>query len=406
MRIGLVSTFPPQVCGIAAYTKYLVDGLVTVDPSLSVTVLAEHGAGPTQNASVIPCFRAEDDYVDGVLNALRHLDLDVVHVQHEYGIFGVDARFPRLLSGIRALGVPVVLTLHTVHTALSFDLGCTWRHSRPPLDRAAIERYQRDLGDGADVVVAHQRQAMGEVLVRQGVAEERVVTIPHGTLLTGSGIERFDGSDGGRDPESPLLVAFGYFEPAKNVHTLLEAFSLLRSTVPGARLLVGGYVRYPVPETVAYRARCARLVTDFGLEGAVTILDRPVAEDDVEAMFASAEVACFVYDEDSRSASGALHRAIGSGVPSIASRIPKFSEVGEISDELLVNPRSSRAIARLLNRVLGDADFAAHVRRRSAQFAEATSWERVAMRHAVLYRDVAEGRVGAASRRAVDALVP
>jgi len=406
MRIGQISTFPPQVCGIAAYTSYLIDALVTVDPTISVTVLAEYGAGPSERASIVPCFHAEDEYVQSVLTALQHLDLDVVHIQHEYGIFGVDERLPLLLSGIRELGLPVVLTMHTVHTTLSFDLGCSWRQSRPPIDQLMIERYQRDLGNAADAVVAHQRLPMGEVLVRQGVKEQRIVTIPHGTLLTGSRTWGSQGSDGGRDPRSPLLVAFGYFEPAKNIHTLLEAFSLLRATVPQARLLVGGHVRYPVPETVAYRARCDELVIELGLTDAVTILARPVAEGDVEALFASADIACFVYDEDSRSSSGALHRALGSGVPTVVSRIPKFTEVGEISDEILVNPRSPRAIARLLDRVLHDADFASHVRRRSAQFVEATSWERIALRHAVLYRDLAEGRIRTAARRAVDALAP
>jgi glycosyltransferase involved in cell wall biosynthesis len=407
MQVALISTFAPQACGIAAYTGYLIDALAAVDPTMSVTVLAEHGASRSNRAQVLQCFDGEADYVDQLLPQLRRLDVEVVHIQHEYGIFGVDERFLRLLSGIRDIGVPIVLTMHTVHTALSFDLGCSWRHRRPPLGGLEIERYQRATSNWADVVITHQDSPMREVLIRQGVASERVTTIPHGTLIRARRSRRPDGLGASSSHDSPVLVAFGYFEPAKNIQGLLQAFSFLRSTMPRAQLLVGGHIRYATPETLAYRASCEQAVADLGLSGNVTFMDQPLAESEVEGFFASADVACFVYDEDSRSSSGAFHRAIGCGIPAIASRIPKFVEVGEISDELLVNPRSPRSMAQLLSRILTDDAFRVDIGERAAKFAESTSWERVAMRHLSLYRDLSERRSDVTpSQVSCDALVP
>ena len=38
-----------------------------------------------------------------IADAIEEVDPDVVHVQHEYGIFGVDGRFLDLLAGESAV---------------------------------------------------------------------------------------------------------------------------------------------------------------------------------------------------------------------------------------------------------------------------------------------------------------
>jgi glycosyltransferase involved in cell wall biosynthesis len=385
--VAFVSTYPPQVCGIAAYTRDLIAAISAHDPSFRPVVLAEHGAARTGDVEVWPCFDGETDYVEAILDRLDLLNVDVVHLQHEYGIFGIDDRFPRLLAGLRQRNLAVVVTLHTVHTALSFDLGCSWRQGRPRLGTFDVERYQRRLGRGSDAIVVHQEAPIRQVLLRQGLDEARVRSIPHGTAvapLSASSARGAVQADGvGR-----TLVAFGYFEPAKNYPVLLEAFAQVLAAVSNVRLVLGAHIRHQAPDTLACRARCTELVGELGLDEHVTFLDDPVAEADVEALFAEADAACFVYDEDTRSSSGALHRAAGYGVPIVASRIPKFAEVSQISDELLVNPHSPEEIARVLIRILREPDFAGWARYRSRSFAELTSWDRVAAEHLSLYRSL------------------
>ena len=388
MHVAMISTFPPQACGIATYTKYLLDGFDASDPTLRVTVLSEYAAGSHGSAGVIPSFDAEGEYEVQLLARLSALDVDIVHLQHEYGIFGLDDRLLRLLRGVRARGLPIVLTMHTVHTDLSFDLGCSWRRGRPSLEGFEIEKYQREVCELADAVVTHQKVPMGEVLIRQGVDRGKVRSIPHGTRIPVANIARADGRRVDADPAAPTLLAFGYFEVSKNVRTLLEAFSLLLTDIPQAQLVVGAHIRFPNAENLAALDACRRVVEDQALVGHVTFTEEPVPEVEVEATFASADVACLVYDEDSRSSSGAAHRAIGCAVPVIAARISKFAEIAEISDELLVDPHSPKAIARLLHRVLTDEVFQSHIAARAHSFAEATSWNRVAIDHMCLYRSL------------------
>jgi glycosyltransferase involved in cell wall biosynthesis len=390
VRLAFISTYPPAACGIASYTRELASGLKACDPSLRIEVVTEHGAWRAGDGHVWPSFDRDDDYAAPILARVDAIDPDVIHIQHEYGVFGLDDRFHDLLAGLRRRDQTVVVTLHTVHTKLSMDLGCSWRDRRPPSPDLDIERYQVAVGAAVDAVVVHQEEAIRQVLLRQGLAEERVVTIPHGTPPFVQASKAAARTSLGIPLDRSLLVAFGYFEPAKNHAVLIEAMSLLRESVPTARLLVGGHIRHLVPQTVSYRARCEQLVSQLGLDSQVAFLDDPVPDNEVANLLAAADVGCFVYDEDTRSSSGALRWAIAGGVPFVASRIAKFAEVAEICDELLVNPRSPLQIARLVERILSDEVFQDRVRERGKSFAQATSWQHVARRHLALYRDVTE----------------
>ena len=70
----------------------------------------------------------------------------------------------------------------------------------------------------------------------------------------------------------------------------------------------------------------------------------------------------------------------------IASRTPKFEELKNISDELLVLPGNSPGIAETAIRLFEDRVFNKYVVDRTGDYRMLTSWETVARRHIELYR--------------------
>ena len=388
MHICLVSTFPPARCGIATYCSYLIEGLLSVDRKLRITVLAE---GPVANnldlrVRVIDTFSRGSDYGPAILHQVRACAPDVIHIQHEYGIFGFDDRFLRLLACLREIHVPIIVTLHTVHTRFSLDVGCCWTAERRlPLD-VDIERLQRQLCDLSDRIIVHQDWPMRTALIEQGAFADRVAAVSHGTLKE-TGIPRAVAKERmGYRADTPLLAAFGYFEPSKNHQRLLEAFSLLRHWRPDAKLWIGGHVRWPSPPALEYKARIVNLIDKMGLKEHVTLQEEAVPESEVGVLLSAADIGCFVYREDTYSSSGALHRMLGTGKPIIASRIPKFHELRRIAPEVLVNPDSPEEIARLLKRLLEDYPFRTLIAGKMLQFATETSWPLVANAHIEMYR--------------------
>jgi hypothetical protein len=157
MHICLISTFPPTPCRIATYCSYLIDGLLSVDKKLRITVLAEGPVAddPRARVHVSDAFSEDSDYGPAIIHQVRAYGPDVVHIQHEYGIFGFDPRFLRLLAGLRETRIPIVVTLHTVHTRSSLDLGCCWRTDRTLSPDVDIEEAQRQLCELSDVIVVH-----------------------------------------------------------------------------------------------------------------------------------------------------------------------------------------------------------------------------------------------------------
>ena len=402
MRVCFISTYFPQSCGIASYTHCLAEAMRSSDPSLQVTLLAEGLSQEQPNSlfRVAGVFSREGDYPAQVMKHVKTLAPDILHIEHEYGIFGLDNRFFWLLVQLRDLGVRTVVTLHTVHTRLSFHAGCTRPHMRRLLRKVDIEKYQHRIGELVDLVIVHQENSIRQVLLRQGLSPRRVVTVPHGTRV----LEAIDAHKAkaalGVETDTPLILAFGDpFKLSKNLLVLIEAFRRVKARIPSAKLWLGGYVRFPMPQALAYKTRCLRLIEAHGLGDSVIFTDTMVPEEQVPCVLAAADVGCFIYDEDTHSSSGALHLAMGLGKPVVASRIAKFQELAEVSDEVLVNPRSTGELYRLLTRLLLDEPFRLYIEQRVRSYAQRTAWSSVARQHTAIYDRLVSPQRPATSRR-------
>jgi glycosyltransferase involved in cell wall biosynthesis len=187
-------------------------------------------------------------------------------------------------------------------------------------------------------------------------------------------------------------MAFGYFESSKNMHLLIEAFHRVKKRIPGARLWLGAYARHSNPQTLAYRERCLRLIKKFNLENYIRVEERMIPETEVKQVLGSADVVCLVYKEDTRSSSGVLHLAMGLGKAVAASRIPKFHELSEVADELLVSPWSVRELSSLIERLILDPSFRDAIEESIRDYAVKTAWPAVAETHLSAYKQLLKTR--------------
>ena len=393
-RITLVSTFAPDDCGIASYTSYLANALIGADAAIHVSVVTPSGAAASEERiEVIPYPTPDEDYTSTLEQTIAATRPDVIHIQHEYGIFGADDRFIRLLSRLAEGPCPVIVTMHTVHTSLSVDLGCGWTRGFS-LEGLSIEPYQRTIGELADLIIVHHDSSVRRTLIRQGLAQSKVVAIAHGTLVTdqAGAMDAAELVPAGR----PLLVAPGYFRRSKNTEMLIDAFAAVADGRPAATLWIGAYLRDTSTEALSYLDSCLARAADAGLEDKVVFGREPISEAAMTGLLASADLVLCAYDEDTRSASGILHRAIGAGATVVASRRPKFQELADVCDELLVDPDRPAELARLVDRLLDDGDFLRAVRRPLGELALRTAWPVVARSHLEAYARVGAIPKGAA----------
>lgn len=373
MKIAYVSTFLPQRCGIATYLDYLVRGIRTVNKSVAIKIIAEKGAAPTKRKrfEVIPCWSRDEDYVSPIIEQTKRAD--VVHIQHEYSIYKFDDRLPSVLKGLDT-SLKKVITIHCIRPSQFSERG------------DVDELNALNLAELADHVIVHL-ESQKEILVRLGVPPRKIHVIPHGTeiMTVDSRIAR---RKLGLPERGKILLMFGFVKPHKCAHVALEALKELCAKEEAYLLIAGGLARGASKQEKRYVNLLKSKSKKLGLKERLLFPLKFFPNEDVPYLFRACDVVLFPYYEEDRSSSGSLHLAIGAGKPVIASRIPKFEELKNICDELLVLPYNSQAIAKVALRLFKDRAFASHVRKRTNRYREETSWGASARKHLDLYETI------------------
>ncbi|MET1102251.1 MAG: glycosyltransferase [Pyrodictiaceae archaeon] len=369
MRIAFVSRYPPVHCGIGEYTRMLVHAMTSIDPGLEIIVFSSSDAGWDEyvdkhvGVKVVPSFERGEQSYSKLAEAIRaNGDFDVLHVQHEYSIFGLNNGILRTLVGLREEGVAkrIVMTLHTVYHS-------SYEGSR------VLQPYL----DALDAVVVHSVLQEME-LIAQGVDPRRIWRIPHGTL-----INKFLGYprrliasmldiDESR-LQGIVLATMGFLERDKGIDLLVEA---ARRMDRNTTLLVAGEPTEP------------DVLEDLeDLENAI-VLPRYLDHDTMLAIAALADILVLPYRDKPwvYGVSGVLHLSMGSLKPIIGTRIPKLVELYQYAPRLTVPPEDPNHLALRIKWVVENYDMVVAYSSQLFSYAARTQWPRMARRHLELYK--------------------
>jgi glycosyltransferase involved in cell wall biosynthesis len=379
-KVAFASTYPPQRCGIGAYTEQLAFALAAFGPASPPIVISEFGAreGVVGGVRSVPAFRRTGDFVSAILDRACQEHVDVVHIQHAPDIFGTDDRLVRLCRSLRERRIATVVTLHSVH---SWGSGAWRGHFNVPT-------FHRRLGETAGALVVHGEAAGAETLRAHGVPGDRVRVIPLGTPTTAPLDRAAARAELGLPDDAPILVCLGFLRRAKRLETVIRAMRLVRREVGGCRLIVAGAVQNESWRERWYPAYLRALIRALDLDDVVELRQAFLSDEEAALLYGAADVILLPYGQRYGSASMALHTALAARRLPVCSRIPKFEEVAEhLPADLLVPPGNSRAWARTIQRALGAARDPGVLARVEA-FADNTAWPRLAARYATLYRSI------------------
>ena len=249
------------------------------------------------------------DYVRAA-RILGRLDVEVVLLQHEYGIFGGrDGEY--VLSLVDELSQPVVVVLHTVL-------------SEPTAHQAAVLEA---LCDQAELVIVMTETARRLLVAGGACAEGKIRVVPHGapTVLARRADEYAAGRAAryvapmlGRDKrrsERFLLSTFGLISPGKGLETVLEALPAIIERHPDVLYLIAGQTHPDVVrrEGERYRLGLEQGVQDLGLSDHVEFDNRFLKMDELADLLAATDVFITPYGNREQIASGALTFGIAAG---------------------------------------------------------------------------------------------
>jgi glycosyltransferase involved in cell wall biosynthesis len=362
--LGVVSTFPPTVCGIASFTASLVGSLPVGDGELLRQVgVVRLTDGVTDEAGASVVF----DHRTGDPSSLRTAaailsTYDVVSIQHEFGIFGGPDGV-EVLDLMSRLEVPAVVTLHTV-------LSNPTSHQR-----AIIE----DLCTLADRIVVMSETASRRLVDRYGVDPNQISVIAHGADPNFAGPSLVAG-------DRPLVLTWGLIGPGKGLEYAIEAFAELTDLEPLPRYQIAGASHPHVVRASgeSYREGLQGLTKSLGLEQIVEFDDRYMSRHDLARLVRSADVVVLPYESTEQVTSGVLVEAIAASKPVVATPFPHAVELLSDGAGVVVPFGNPKRLAGELRQIISDRGARSLMAQRARKLATDWYWPTIGDRFAEL----------------------
>ena len=367
-RIAFVGNYLPRHCGIATFTTDLCDAIHSEYGAAELLALP---VNDTEEGYTYPArvrFELSEDNVASYRQAADFLNfrrIDLVCLQHEYGIFGGRAG-GHILELLRRLQMPVATTLHTV-----------LRDPNP--DQRAVMEEIAALSDRMIVMSRHSAEILQEVF---HVPSDKIDLIPHGIPDLAFTDPNFY-KDGFGTEGKDVLLTFGLLSPNKGIENVILALPKILSHYSNVVYMVSGATHPHIlrREGDKYRVYLQNLAKGLGVESNVIFRNRFVTPREMVELIGAADIYITPYKHKAQVVSGTLAYALSAGKAIIST--PYLHAVELLDDErgTLVPFDDPEAIAAKTVELLGD-DTARHaMRKRAYLYARDMVWNRVAQKY-------------------------
>lgn len=369
LRIVFLSTYPPRKCGIATYTKDLAMGINNLNPERVAEFIAldndisESLEYPWEVSHRIR--QSEWTDYEKVLDYLNNSVIDVVHIQHEFGIFGgTDGEM--VLDFVAKLKKPFIVTFHS--TLL-----------KPSENQ---RRIVHELGKRAHASIVMLPVSAHVLRDIYDVPFEKIVPIHHGApdfpFFTDTKAKRkFDLT--GRK----VMTNINLIGPGRGLEYAIAALPDVVKKYPEFLYLIIGQT-HPVvfqERGEAYRESLEKQVRDLGLTNNVRFINEYVSLEDLVEYVKASDIYVTPYENMETASSGALAYAIAGGKLCISTPFRYAEEMLTGGKGMLVPPRDSNALCHAILEVLDNPEATKRMREKCYAQGRLMTWERVAFRH-------------------------
>jgi glycosyltransferase involved in cell wall biosynthesis len=367
-RIAFLGGFLPRLCGIATFTHDVCEAVAAAAPE---SLCFAGAVNDRLDAYAYPSrvrFELDEKDLDSYRRAADFLNfnnVDVLCVQHEFGIYGGPAG-SHLLTLLKEVRMPVVTTLHTI-----------LRDPNPAQRKVMDELVRRS---DRLVVMAHK----GAEILREtyGVSDAKVDLIPHGIpdlpFIDSSFYKAELGVEG-----RMVLLTFGLLGPGKGIENVIEALPEIVKRHPNVVYLVLGATH---PHLVArdgesYRLGLERLAEDRGVKEHVIFYNRFVSLEDLKEFIGATDIYLTPYLNEAQITSGTLAYVFGAGKAVVSTPYWHAQELLGDGRGILVPFRNPAAIAEGVCAYLDDPELLKVTRERAYEVGREMIWPAVSKRY-------------------------
>ncbi|MBN1270264.1 MAG: glycosyltransferase family 4 protein, partial [Kiritimatiellae bacterium] len=363
-QLAFLGTYIPRRCGIATFTSDLCEAVSAAAPETACFAVAMNDRleGYTYPDRVrFELDAGQREHYDLAADYLNVNQVDVVCVQHEYGIFGgKSGRY--LLPLLRQLRTPIVTTLHTILEEPS------------PAQRQVME----EVCEISDRIVVMSMRAQGYLQDIYKVPTSKIRIIHHGIpdmpfVDPNYYKDQFDAA--GRR----MMLTFGLLNPGKGIEYAIEALPQVVERFPDLIYIVLGVTHPHVKREHGeeYRMRLQQRVRELGLERNVEFRNRFVEITELCEYLGAADLYVTPYLGQAQIVSGTLAYAMGTGKAVVSTPYYYAEDMLSEGRGRLVPFRDSQALAEVLVDLLTNEVERHAMRKRAYMLGRSMIWSQV-----------------------------
>ncbi|HEY0455878.1 MAG TPA: glycosyltransferase family 4 protein [Verrucomicrobiae bacterium] len=364
-KVAFLGDYLPRKCGIATFTTDLRCAIASEFPEIKCPVVPVNDLAGGYDYPPEVRFEIAEQDLSSYLRAADFLnitDVDVVCVEHEFGIFGGPAG-SHVLALLRELQMPIVTTLHTVLREPNSDQ----------------RRVMRDLIRASTRLVVMSERGRAFLREVYQAPADKIDLIPHGIPDMSFADPNYFKDEFGVAGKQVLLT-FGLLSPNKGIEYALRALPGIIQEFPSVVYIVLGQTHPNLlrDEGEAYRLSLERLAKDLGVQKHVVFFNRFVELEELMRFIGAADIYLTPYLTEAQITSGTLAYAFGAGNAVVSTPYWHAAELLTSERGKLVPFRDADAIASAVVELLRDDPLRHSMRKNAYILGREMIWSRVA----------------------------
>jgi len=362
-KVAFISSYLPRKCGIATFTSDLIKNVTSAakgefEPLVVAMRLEDQKYDDPVKFEIRQ--NVKSDYICAS-DYINFSHVDVVSVQHEFGLFGGEAgSYLSLL--LNRLKSPIVTTLHTVLS----DPG---------------PHYYRSLVDVCNTsykVITMNKRGVGMLRNIYGIAGKKVELISHGIPDLPFVDSNYYKHKFGMESRRTILTS-GLLNKNKGIEFMLRAMPAIIEAEPSVLYIVLGMTHPSVlkHDGESYRFSLQRIVKELGLQKHVIFHNRFVNDEELQNFLCAADIYVTPYLNREQLTSGTLSFAVGTGKAVVST--PYWAAVELLADGRgkLVRSGDSNQTAKAIVEILKDDSLFYSLRRRAYEYGRLRTWPKI-----------------------------